>query len=56
MAGGKPIVVRLLSISDVSAGNALVAFYDIHVRKEEVFFYHNYSKLATRPCFARVQY
>jgi hypothetical protein len=30
VAGGKPIAVLLQSISDVSAINPLVAFYDIH--------------------------
>jgi hypothetical protein len=33
VTGGKPIAVRLQSISDVSAINPLVAFYDIPVRK-----------------------
>jgi hypothetical protein len=38
--GGKPIAVLLQSISDVSAINPLVAFYDIHVgRREMLFFY-----------------
>jgi hypothetical protein len=33
VTGGKPIVVLLQSISDVSANNPLVAFYGIHRRK-----------------------
>jgi hypothetical protein len=39
VTGGKPIVVRSQSISDVSAVNPLVAFYDIHGRKGEVLFF-----------------
>jgi hypothetical protein len=39
VAGGKPITVRLQSISDVSANNHLFAFYDIHGRKREVSFF-----------------
>jgi hypothetical protein len=39
VTGGKPIAVRSQSISDVSAVNPLVAFYDIHGRKGEVLFY-----------------
>jgi hypothetical protein len=38
VTGGKPIAVLLQSISDVSAINPLVAFYDIHGRKREVLF------------------
>jgi hypothetical protein len=34
VTGGKPITVLLQSISGVSAINPLVAFYDIHWRKE----------------------
>jgi hypothetical protein len=34
---GKPIAVLLQSRSGVSAINPLVAFYDIHVRKREVY-------------------
>jgi hypothetical protein len=37
--GGKPIAALLQSISGVSAINPLVAFYDIHEGKREVFFY-----------------
>jgi hypothetical protein len=36
---GKLIAVRSQSISGVSAVNPLVAFYDIHGRKEEVLFF-----------------
>jgi hypothetical protein len=39
VAGGKPIAVRPQSISDVSAINPLVAFYDIPGRKGEVLFF-----------------
>jgi hypothetical protein len=38
--GGKPIAVLLQSISDGSAINPLVAFYDIHRRKGEVLFFY----------------
>jgi hypothetical protein len=41
VAGGKPIAVRLQFISDVSAVNPLVAFYDIHGRKGEVLFFRS---------------
>jgi hypothetical protein len=37
---GKPIAVLLQSISDVSAINPLVAFYDIHEGKREVIFFY----------------
>jgi hypothetical protein len=37
--GGNPIAVWSQSISDVSAINPLVAFYDIHGRKGEVLFF-----------------
>jgi hypothetical protein len=39
MAGGKPIAVRLQSISGGHAVNPLVTFYDIHGRKREVLFF-----------------
>jgi hypothetical protein len=46
VTGGKPIAVLLQSISDVSAINPLVAFYDIHGGKREVlFFYLDYLLL-----------
>jgi hypothetical protein len=48
VTGGKPIAVRSQSISDVSAVNPLVAFYDIHGRKGEVLFFC--SVLDTRLC------
>jgi hypothetical protein len=38
VTSGKPIAVSSQSTSDVSAINPLVAFYDIHGRKREVFF------------------
>jgi hypothetical protein len=38
--GGKPIAVLLQSISDVSAINPLVAFYDIHGGKREVLVFY----------------
>jgi hypothetical protein len=45
VTGGKPITVLLQSIlryrvSDVSAINPLVAFYNIHGRKSEVLFFY----------------
>jgi hypothetical protein len=40
VTGGKPIAVLLQSISDVSAINPLVAFYDIHGGKKEVLFFY----------------
>jgi hypothetical protein len=64
VTGGKPIAVLLQFISDVSAINPLVAFYDIHGGKIEVLFFYFvpdttriglYIILATRPGFARVQ-
>jgi hypothetical protein len=39
VTGGKPIAVLLQSISSVSAINLLVAFYDIHGGKKEVFYF-----------------
>jgi hypothetical protein len=39
VTGGKPIVVRSQSISGINAINHLLAFYDIHGRQREVFFY-----------------
>jgi hypothetical protein len=39
VTGGKPIAVLLQTISGVSEINPLVAFYDIHGRKRELFFY-----------------
>jgi hypothetical protein len=36
----KPVAVWSQSISDASAVNPLVAFYDIHVRKREVLFFY----------------
>jgi hypothetical protein len=38
--GGKPIAVSSQSISDVSAINSLVVFYDIHGGKREVLFFN----------------
>jgi hypothetical protein len=40
VTGSKPIAVLLQSISDVSAINALGAFYDIHGGKREVLFFY----------------
>jgi hypothetical protein len=40
VAGGKPIAVLLQPISDVSAINPLVAFYDIHGGKREVLYFY----------------
>jgi hypothetical protein len=40
VTSGKPIAVLLQSISDVSAINTLVAFYDIHGGKREVLFFY----------------
>jgi hypothetical protein len=39
VTGGKPIAVRLQSITGEVAVNTLVAYYDIHVRKREVLFF-----------------
>jgi hypothetical protein len=36
----RPITILLQSISGVSAINSLVAFYDIHGGKREVFFFY----------------
>jgi hypothetical protein len=38
--GGKPIAGLLQSISDISAINSLIAFYDIHGGKSEVLFFY----------------
>jgi hypothetical protein len=38
--GDKPIAVLLQSVSDVSAINPLVAFYDSHGGKREVLFFY----------------
>jgi hypothetical protein len=40
MVGGKPIAVWSQSISDVSAVNSLVPFYDIHERKKKVLLFY----------------
>jgi hypothetical protein len=40
VTSGKPIAVLLQSISDVSAINPLVAFYDIHGGQREVLFFY----------------
>jgi hypothetical protein len=40
VTGGKPIAILLQSISDVSAINPLVAFYDIHGGKREALFFY----------------
>jgi hypothetical protein len=40
VTGGKPIAVLLQSISDVSAINPLVAFYDVHGGKREVLLFY----------------
>jgi hypothetical protein len=39
VTGGKPIAVLLQPISGVSAINPVVAFYDIQVKREVLFFY-----------------
>jgi hypothetical protein len=49
VTGGKPISVLLQSISDVSAINPLVAFYDIHRGKGEVQFFY-FVPDTTRDC------
>jgi hypothetical protein len=41
VTGGKPIAVLLQYVSDVSAINPLVAFYDIHGGKREVLFFYS---------------
>jgi hypothetical protein len=41
VTGGKPVAVLLQSISDVSAINPLVAFYDIHGGKRDVLFFYS---------------
>jgi hypothetical protein len=47
VTGGKPIAALLQSISDVSAINPLLAFYDIHGRKMRCysFIFAVYVKL-----------
>jgi hypothetical protein len=40
LIGGRPIAILLQSISDVSAINPLVAFYDIHGGKREVLLFY----------------
>jgi hypothetical protein len=50
VTGGKPIAVRLQSISGVSAIYYLVAFYDIHGRKGEVLFFCSVPD-TTRDCW-----
>jgi hypothetical protein len=40
VTGGKPIAVWLQSISEASAVNPLVAFYDIDGRKREVLLFY----------------
>jgi hypothetical protein len=40
VTGDKPIAVLFQSISDVSAINPLVAFYDIYGGKREVLFFY----------------
>jgi hypothetical protein len=40
VTGGKPIAVLLQPISDVSAINSLVAFYDNHGGKKELLFFY----------------
>jgi hypothetical protein len=40
VTSGMPIAVWSQSISDVSAINPLIAFYDIHGRKREVLFFY----------------
>jgi hypothetical protein len=39
VSGGEPIAVLLQSISGVSAIHPLVTFYDIHGKREVLFFY-----------------
>jgi hypothetical protein len=40
VTGGKPIAILLQSISDISAINPLVAFYNIHGGKRVVLFFY----------------
>jgi hypothetical protein len=40
VTGGEPIAVLLQSISDVSAINPLVTFYDTHGGMREVLFFY----------------
>jgi hypothetical protein len=51
VTGGKPIAVFLHSISDVSAINPLVAFYDIHGGKREVLFFYFVPDTTRHGCF-----
>jgi hypothetical protein len=44
MTGGKPVAIWLQSISGVSAINLLVAFYDIHGEKREVYYFFILSR------------
>jgi hypothetical protein len=48
VTGVKPIAVLLQSISGVSAKNPLVAFYDIHRGKIEVFRNKNWNLLSSK--------
>jgi hypothetical protein len=41
VTGDQPFIVRLQSISGVSAVNPLVAFYDIHGGKGEVLSFYS---------------
>jgi hypothetical protein len=50
VTGGKPIGVLLQSIPSVSAINPLVAFYDIHGRKREVY------EMYMRVCDANISF
>jgi lipase chaperone LimK len=54
VTSGKPIAFWSQSISGVGAVNALVAFYDIHEKNRELFFYfvsapHETNKFWTYP-------
>jgi hypothetical protein len=56
VTGGKPIAVLLQPISDVSAINPLVAFYDIHGGKREVLFFYFVPDTTTRDVNTNLSY
>jgi hypothetical protein len=55
VTGGKPIAVLLQSISDVTAINPLIAFYDTLGGKREVLFFY-FVPNTTRDLFFKLFY
>jgi hypothetical protein len=55
VTGGKPIAVRLQSISGVSDINPLVAFNDIHGSKREVLFFYFVPDTTRANCLLQKQ-